>query len=70
MDQNLTRQNPSISVVIAAYNTGQYIGRTLKSLAQQTFTDFEIIVVNDCSTDNTVAVVKKISDARPKDHPN
>lgn len=66
MDQNLTRQNPSISVVIAAYNTGQYIGRTLKSLAQQTFTDFEIIVVNDCSTDNTVAVVKKYQMRDPR----
>ena len=59
MDQNLTRQNPPISVIIPAYNTGQYIGRTLDSLANQTFNNFEIIVIDDNSTDDTVAVVKE-----------
>lgn len=59
MDQNLNRLNPQISVVIAAYNTGRYIGRTLESLIRQTFSDFEIIVVNDHSTDNTAKVVKE-----------
>jgi glycosyltransferase involved in cell wall biosynthesis len=58
MDQNLTPRNPQISVVIAAYNTGQYIGRTLDSLLQQTFSDFEVIVVDDCSADNTATIVK------------
>lgn len=59
MEQNLSPQNPSISVVIPAYNTGQYIGRTLESLAKQTFNNFEIIIIDDRSTDDTVAVVKK-----------
>jgi glycosyltransferase EpsH len=42
-----------ISVIIPAYNVENYIGKTLKSLTLQTFKDFEVIIVNDGSTDNT-----------------
>lgn len=59
MDKNLNTQNPQVSVVIPAYNTERYIGRTLNSLARQTFNNFEIIVIDDNSTDNTVTVVKE-----------
>lgn len=41
------------------YNAEKYIGQCLQSLADQTFQDFEIIVVNDCSTDNSVVEVEK-----------
>ncbi|MHC4171646.1 MAG: glycosyltransferase [Planctomycetota bacterium] len=49
---------PRLSVIIASYNHQDYIAETLKSLEQQTFQDFEIIVVDDGSTDKTVEVVK------------
>ncbi|MGY4687976.1 glycosyltransferase family 2 protein [Petrotoga sp. DB-2] len=42
-----------ISVIIPAYNVENYIEKTLKSLTLQTFKDFEVIIVNDGSTDNT-----------------
>jgi glycosyltransferase involved in cell wall biosynthesis len=42
---------PVVSIVIPAYNTAQYIGDTLSSVLAQTFTDYEIIVVNDGSPD-------------------
>ena len=42
---------PSVSVVIPAYNTAPYIGETLSSVLAQTYTDFEVIVVNDGSPD-------------------
>lgn len=52
---------PAISVVIPMFNAEKFIGDCLNSLLAQTFQDFEIIVVDDCSTDNSCAVVEKIS---------
>ena len=46
-----TRSTPSVSVVIPAYNVAPYIGETLNSVFAQTFTDFEVIVVDDGSPD-------------------
>jgi glycosyltransferase involved in cell wall biosynthesis len=46
-----TRSSPSVSVVIPAYNVAPYIGETLNSVFAQTFTDFEVIVVDDGSPD-------------------
>lgn len=54
----------AVSVVIPAYNAGPYIGETLASVLGQTRTDWEIIVVDDCSTDNTAEVVHTFADAR------
>jgi len=44
-------QPPKVSVIIPAYNTGRYIGETLESVLAQTFTHYEVIVVNDGSPD-------------------
>lgn len=49
---------PAISVVIPMYNTEKYIGACLTSLLAQTFPNFEVIVVDDCSTDNSRVVVE------------
>ena len=49
---------PAISVIIPMYNTEKYIGECLDSILAQTFTDYEVIVVDDCSTDKSVAVVE------------
>lgn len=49
---------PAISVIIPLYNAGKFIGECLNSLLAQTFRDFEVIVVDDCSTDNSVAIVE------------
>lgn len=48
-----------VSVVIPLFNAGKYIGECLDSLRAQKFKNFEVIVVDDCSTDNSVAVVRK-----------
>ncbi|WP_380783066.1 glycosyltransferase family 2 protein [Sphingomonas sp. R86520] len=56
--------DPVISVIIAAYNGARIIEETLASLQAQTFTDFEVIVVDDCSTDTTREVVAAWPDAR------
>jgi len=49
-----------VSVVIPAYNAAEFIGRSIASLRQQTLTDMEILVVDDASTDATVATVKAL----------
>ena len=49
---------PKLSVVVPSYNHQDYISETLKSLEKQTFQNFEIIVVDDGSTDRTVEAVK------------
>ncbi|WP_267379471.1 MULTISPECIES: glycosyltransferase family 2 protein [unclassified Sphingomonas] len=55
---------PTISVVMAAYNAAELIGETLDSLAAQSFGDFEAIVVDDRSTDDTAAFVARWPDPR------
>ena len=56
---------PLISVVIPTYNYAHYIGEAISSVLQQTFADFELIIVDDNSSDNTDEVVAKfLSDNR------
>ena len=54
------------SVVIPLYNKEKYVEQTLKSVVGQTYQNFEVVIVNDCSTDNSVDVVKAIGDHRIK----
>ena len=49
---------PAISIVIAMYNVEKYIGECLKSIFAQTLKNFEVIVVDDYSTDNSCAIVE------------
>ena len=53
-----------ISVVIPLYNKEHQIAKTLQSVFAQTYTDYEIVIVNDGSTDNSVEVVEKINNPR------
>ncbi|MDY0143867.1 MAG: glycosyltransferase family 2 protein [Bacteroidales bacterium] len=48
---------PKVSVIIPCYNQGDYIGETLQSLQSQYYSNWECVVIDDGSTDNTVAVV-------------
>ncbi len=53
--------NAKLSVVIASYNHQDYIAETLKSLEEQTFQDFEVIIIDDGSKDKTVEVAANAS---------
>ena len=51
-----------VSVIIAAYNIEEYIERCIESVINQSEIEIEIIIVNDGSTDNTLNIIKKMSD--------
>jgi len=58
--------NPFFSVIIPTYNRANLIGETLASVFEQTFTDFEVLVIDDGSTDATKQVVDSFTDERLK----
>jgi glycosyltransferase involved in cell wall biosynthesis len=55
-------KKPLVSVIIPTYNSADYIEEALQSVFEQTFQDFEIIVIDDGSTDGTVEVLRKYGD--------
>ncbi len=50
--------DPLISVIVPMYNSEKYVAMCLESLLMQTLKDFEVIVIDDCSTDNSLAIVE------------
>ncbi|MEW5946703.1 MAG: glycosyltransferase [bacterium] len=57
---------PRVSVVIPAYNHEKYIAGTIQSVLDQTYGDFEIVLVDDASTDGTPGIIKRFHDPRLK----
>ncbi len=55
---------PIISIIMPVYNSSQYIREAIDSIRQQTFADFELIVVDDGSIDNSVSIVNSYDDKR------
>ena len=57
---------PKISIIIPAYNAESTIKSTIESVQKQSFSDFELIIINDGSTDRTLEIVQEIKDSRIK----
>lgn len=51
--------NPKVSIVVPVYNVGQYIVRCLESVQEQTYNNLEIILVDDCGTDDSIRIAKE-----------
>ncbi len=58
--------SPLISVIIPAYNQADFLGKAIQSVFDQTYSNFELIVVNDASSDHTSEVIKQFDDPRLK----
>ncbi len=68
-------KKPAISVIMPAYNAQEYLGRAIESILSQTFNDFEFIIINDASQDNTAEILatyqkkdKRIRVIKNKEH--
>ncbi|AFZ58639.1 glycosyltransferase family 2 protein [Anabaena cylindrica FACHB-243] len=55
----MTNINPMVTVIIPAYNAAQFLPAAITSVQQQTYSDWELLIINDGSTDDTVAVVRQ-----------
>lgn len=60
------KKYPEISVCMPVYNREDYINECIDSILHQSFQNFEIIIVDDGSTDNTCAIIKSYQDSRIK----
>ncbi|MBU3942563.1 glycosyltransferase [Patescibacteria group bacterium] len=58
------KTNPKISIIIPTYKRSHLIGRAIQSILNQTYQDFEIVIIDDSPNDDTEKVVKKINDER------
>ncbi len=56
--------SPIVSVLMPVYNGEKYLAEAIESVLNQTFTDFEFIIINDGSTDNSEQIIKRYSDTR------
>lgn len=58
--------NPLITILMAVYNGEKYISSTIESLLNQTYQEFEIIIIVNCSDDTTMTILRSIQDSRIK----
>ena len=60
------RKKPKVSILLNCYNEERFIKRSIKSVVNQTFKNWELVVWDDASTDNTVKIIKQFKDKRIK----
>lgn len=58
--------NGLVSIIMPSWNTAKWIGESIESVINQTYKDWELLIVDDCSTDNTDEIVKSYKDDRIK----
>lgn len=55
-----------VSIITPVYNCGKYIGETIESVLKQSYQNWEMIVVDDCSTDNSAKIIKEYMSSEPR----
>jgi glycosyltransferase involved in cell wall biosynthesis len=51
--------NPEISIIMAVYNSEKYLSESIQNILDQTFGEFEFLIINDCSSDNSLDIIKE-----------
>lgn len=64
--ENDNSKNILVSIITPVYNSEKYIGETIKSVLSQTYDNWEMLIADDCSKDNTAEVIKEFTDPRIK----
>ena len=64
MDSNLNQISPLVSVVMSVYNGQTYLREAIDSILNQSFTDFEFIIINDGSSDKSLSIIQSYTDNR------
>lgn len=57
-------EDPQISVIMSVYNTESYLRDAIDSILNQTFSDFELLIIDDCSSDSSVDIIESYTDPR------
>jgi glycosyltransferase involved in cell wall biosynthesis len=60
----MTEKKPAITVLMPVYNAAHYVSDAIQSVLQQTFSNFELLIINDGSTDETEKIIRRFSDTR------
>lgn len=55
-----------VSIIMPSWNTGRFIAESIQSVLEQTYANWELLIVDDCSSDNTETIVKSFKDSRVK----
>ena len=58
--------NKKISILMTVFNGADFLKESIESILNQTYKDFELVIINDYSTDNTIQIIKKFNDDRIK----
>ncbi|MBK5721226.1 glycosyltransferase [Dysgonomonas sp. Marseille-P4677] len=64
----MSNKQPLVSVILPNYNHAQYLQQRIESILNQTFQDFELIILDDCSTDNSVDIIRKYAESKKVSH--
>lgn len=63
-------KDPQVSVIMPVYNSQTFVGEAISSVLSQSYTDFEFLIIDDCSTDESASVIKKYTDKRIRFYQN